>query len=235
MKIKFLFAAVFLFVNILCAQNSTQCKVENLKCDHLSNPIGIDNPTPRLSWNLNDSRTGAKQTAYHLLVDTDSMAVVNGQGKMWNTQKMSSDNILLTYAGEKLQPFTRYFWKVNIWDKDGALSSSEVSSFETGMMDIVNWQGAWIGDHNDRNHKPAPYFRKKFTTNKTIQSARAYIAVAGLYELHVNGEKIGNQRLDPMYTRFDRRNLYVTHDVTSQLQNGDNAIGVLLGDRKSVV
>ena len=230
MKIKFLFGSVLLFANILCAQNHTQCKVENMNCDHLSNPIGIDNPNPRLSWNLNDVRTGAKQTAYQLLVDTDSMTVARGQGKTWNTQKKSSDNILLTYAGEKLKPFTRYYWKVNVWDKDDVLSSSEVSSFETGMMDISNWQGAWIADHNNKSHKPAPYFRKKFTANKTIQSARAYIAVAGLYELYVNGEKIGNHRLDPMYTRFDRRNLYVTYDVTSQLQNGDNTIGVLLGN-----
>ncbi|MDR2234411.1 MAG: glycoside hydrolase family 78 protein, partial [Tannerella sp.] len=60
--------------------------------------------------------------------------------------------------------------------------------------------------------------------------ARAYIAAAGLYELYINGEKIGNHRLDPMYTRFDRRNLYVTYDVTQQLQQGQNAVGVLLGN-----
>lgn len=72
--------------------------------------------------------------------------------------------------------------------------------------------------------------RKKFTTGKKIKSARAYIAVGGLYELYINGEKIGNHRLDPLYTRFDRRNLYVTYDVTGQLRNGDNAIGVLLGN-----
>lgn len=98
--------------------------------------------------------------------------------------------------------------------------------FETGMMDIRNWQGAWISDGKDIHYKPAPYFRKKFTAAKSIKSARAYVAVAGLYKLYINGEKIGNHRLDPMYTRFDRRNLYVTYDVTSQLKNGDNAIGV---------
>ena len=88
----------------------------------------------------------------------------------------------------------------------------------------------WIGDGRDINYQPASYFRKKFSAGKTILSARAYIAVAGLYELYINGEKIGNHRLDPMYTRFDRRNLYVTYDVTKQLQKGDNAVGVLLGN-----
>ena len=80
------------------------------------------------------------------------------------------------------------------------------------------------------NYRPAPYFRKVFDARKKIWSARAYIAVAGLYELYINGEKIGNHRLDPLYTRFDRRNFYVTYDITSQIQKGKNAIGVLLGN-----
>ena len=230
MRIIPLFVISFLFVNTFNAQNSASCKVENLKCEHLFNPIGIDNPNPRLSWMLNDSRTGAKQTAYQLLVDTDSTTVVNGQGRIWDTQKKQSAQILLTYAGKELKPLTKYYWKVAVWDKDGVLSSSEIASFETGLLGTGNWQGAWISDHHGREHKPAPYFRKKFTTNKTIQSARAYIAAGGLYELYINGTKTGNHRLDPMYTRFDRRNLYVTYDVTSQLQTGDNAIGVLLGN-----
>jgi len=223
----------FLTFSIFCfalIHGQSYCVPVNLQSEHLSNPIGIDNPVPRLSWMLNDSRNGAKQTAYHLIVDTDSMAVVNDKGKIWDTQQVPSDDMLITYAGEALQPFTKYYWKVNVWDKDRVKSSSSVSSFETGMMDISNWQGSWIGDGKDIHYKPAPYFRKKFGANKAIKSARAYIAVAGLYELYINGEKIGDHRLDPMYTRFDRRNMYVTYDVTSQVKNGDNAIGVLLGN-----
>jgi len=179
---------------------------------------------------LNDSRQGAKQTAYQVIIDTDSTAINEGKGNVWHTQKINSDAMLVTYAGKKLNPFTRYYWKINIWDKDDKMASSPIESFETGMMDIKNWQGAWISDRNSIDYKPAPYFRKKVNINKKIKTARVYIAAAGLYELYINGEKIGNHRLDPMYTRFDRRNLYVTYDVTSNLQNKDNAIGVLLGN-----
>ena len=105
-----------------------------------------------------------------------------------------------------------------------------ISSFETGMMGVENWKGSWISDDEGINTKPAPYFRKEFNIQRKIKSARAYIAVAGLYELYLNGEKVGNHRLDPMYTRFDRRTLYVTYDVTRQVNNGENAIGVLLGN-----
>ena len=107
---------------------------------------------------------------------------------------------------------------------------SPIASFETGMMQVANWQGAWIGDGKDIHYTPAPYFRKTFKTDKEIRSARIYIAVGGLYELYVNGERIGDHRLDPLFTRFDRRNLYVTYDVTPQLREGNNAIGVLLGN-----
>ncbi|WP_459189275.1 glycoside hydrolase family 78 protein [Parabacteroides sp. APC149_11_2_Y6] len=228
---KLLLPLVFLsFSSIGLVQGQSQCTPSNLKSDHLENPIGIDNPSPRLSWNIDDTRAGAKQTAYQILVGTDSLDVVSGKGNQWDTKKQTASDILVTYAGEKLSPYTKYYWKVKVWDMENKESTSSVNSFETGMMNIKNWQGAWIGDGKDINYEPAPYFRKQFTANKTIKSARAYIAVAGLYELYINGEKIGNHRLDPMYTRFDRRNLYVTYDVTEQLQNGKNAIGVLLGN-----
>src|SRR5690606_15084555 len=88
----------------------------------------------------------------------------------------------------------------------------------------------WITDNHDIHLKPAAYFRKEFKSAKKIKTARAYIAAAGFYELTINGEKVGNHRLDPNFTRYDRRTLYLTHDITSLLQNGKNAIGVILGN-----
>ena len=229
MKKLILFITVTTFFSYSGA-NGQSVRLTGLQSDHLETPIGIDNPAPRLSWRIDDCRQGAKQTSYRVLVDKDSMKVVNGKADIWDTGKINSGDMLITYAGKQLEPFTKYYWKVIGGDLEYKEVFSPVSSFETGMMDIKNWQGSWIGDGQDVNYEPAPYFRKKFTTGKKIKSARAYIAVGGLYELYINGEKIGNHRLDPLYTRFDRRNLYVTYDVTGQLRNGDNAIGVLLGN-----
>lgn len=219
-----------LFISLANVQKAASAQVENLRCEHLLSPIGIDAANPRLSWMLNDAEKGARQTAYQLIVGTDSSEVANGVGESWNTAKIVSDAMRVNYEGETLKPFNRYYWKVKIWNEKDAELSSPVSYFETGMMNINNWQGAWISDRNDIHYKPAPYFRKQFKTDKVIKSARAYIAVAGLYELYINGEKVGNHRLDPMFTRFDRRNLYVTYDISSHLQSGDNAVGVLLGN-----
>ena len=217
----------------------------DLKTDYLINPIGIDNPNPRLMWKIEDGRIGAKQTAYRLIVGTDSISISSkasldynrlmpknetSDNIFWDTRKIESDSQHILYKGQALKPFTKYFWKVIIWDFEQSENSSDIQSFETGMMNINSWQGNWICDGKDINYEAAPYFRKKFVANKDIASARIYIAVAGLYELYVNGKKIGDQRLNPIYTRFDRRNLYVTHDITAELKTGENVMGVVLGN-----
>lgn len=228
---KVLLLAVLILTKGLYAQNSIANGVPvELKCEHLVNPLGVDVQNPRLMWRLNDGRQGAVQTAYQIFVGTDSLEVANNHGRMWDTGKQAKADILISYAGRKLDPLTRYFWKVAIWDKDGKPKSSDVAAFETGKMADGNWKGAWISDHHDIHYKKAPYFRKEFQIKKPVKSARAYIAAAGLYELSLNGKRIGDHQLDPMYTRFDRRTLYVAHDVTAQLQSGMNAVGVILGN-----
>lgn len=203
----------------------------NLKTEYLIDPIGIDNPHPRFTWQMDDQSKAAQQTAFRLMVSTDSLALVKGIASEWDTGWITTSNSLQTYNGKALQPFTKYYWRIALAGRTKVKSVKfKIASFEMGMMSKGNWQGAWISDSENSKTLAAPYFRKTFESTKKIKSARAYIAVAGLYELSINGQKIGNHRLDPMYTRFDRRNLYVTYDVTQQLRNGKNAIGVLLGN-----
>jgi alpha-L-rhamnosidase len=208
-----------------------QTGTKELRCEHLVTPIGVDKDEPRLSWQMNDAAQGAAQSAYQVFVSTDEGLAETGTKNCWNSGKINTSASLIVYKGKKLEPFTRYYWKVKIWDKNGKqLPSSPASWFETGMRDMSNWKGTWISDGGSINTFPAPYFRKQFTANRRIRSARAYIAAAGLYELYINGKKTGDHRLDPMYTRFDRRNLYVSHDITQFLTSGENAIGIILGN-----
>ncbi|MDR1722498.1 MAG: glycoside hydrolase family 78 protein [Tannerella sp.] len=213
----------------------SQIKPEKLRCEYLTAPLGVDVPNPRLTWQLHDDRYGALQKSYRIVVGTDSAQVASGRGESWDSGEIVSDEMLVAYDGKNLEPFTRYYWKVVIGDMNGEPRNSDITFFETGMMRMTNWKGNWIsdGEHLDGNGinvKQAPYFRKEFPVGKKIRSARAYIAAAGLYELYINGLRIGDHILDPMYTHFDRRNLYVTYDVTDALKNGSNAIGVLLGN-----
>lgn len=225
-----------LLTTLLCiasntyAQPKNNCSAVQLTCEHLVNPLGIDAIHPRLSWRLEDQRKGAVQQAYQILLGQDSLALLKETKDSWDSGKQFSSAMLVPYNGAQLKPQTKYYWKVKIWDKDGVSTRSEIASFETGMMGMDLWKGKWIGDNKDIHARETPYFRTEFKANKQIKSARAYIATAGLYELSINGQRVGDHRLDPMYTRFDRRTLYVVTDVTPQLQKGENAIGVVLGN-----
>ena len=224
-EVKSVLAFLLLFSgNILAAQST----VSRLLCEYLQAPLGVDVKEPRLSWQINSNMPGIKQHTYQLSVGTDSLDVIHMKGNYWFSKKASGDQLVI-YKGKTLQPFTKYFWAVTIIDNAGHKASA-ISSFETGMMNQQNWKGSWISDTRDTRLKQGALFRKTFGVGKKIAYARAYISVAGLYELYINGERIGNHGLDPMYTRFDRRNLYVSYDVTSSLNNDRNVIGVMLGN-----
>ncbi|MNK63211.1 Bacterial alpha-L-rhamnosidase [compost metagenome] len=227
---KILLMTMLCISSMLYAQKQKECLPIELNCEHLVNPLGVDKLNPRLSWRLADKRQGAKQSAYQILVSSDSLALVKNKANIWNSGKQLSSAMLIHYNGTGLKRQTKYYWKVRVWDKNASESTSSIASFETGMMGMENWKGKWISDNQDIYDQAAPYFRRAFKTTKPIKSARAYIAVAGLYELSINGKKIGDHRLDPMYTRFDRRTLYVVEDVTRQIQQGNNAVAVVLGN-----
>ena len=231
-SLNLLLAWLFVFTNVFLPLKAiAQTRLINLKCEYLVNPIGVDAPKPRFTWQMVSNKKAAKQTAYRILVGADSAQIYTGKNSIWDSGRINTATNLAEYNGPPLQPFSKYYWQVLVEDEAGKqITSAATASFETGMMQSKNWRGSWISDNNDIRLKPAPYFRKVFSAEKKVKSARAYIAVAGLYELYLNGKKIGNHRLDPMYTRFDRRTLYVTYDLTPEILAGKNSIGVLLGN-----
>jgi len=230
MKIKLPYTLIFLsFYLHVSAQNSA-VTVYDLKSEYLTNPIGLDTKKPRFTWKIKDQRRGAIQNAYQITVGTDSAKVASGQGSHWETQKIKSDDQRVVYDGKKLQAFQKYYWTLTLWDKnDNKIKTSHLAHFQMGMMGMHNWKASWISDSRATDRKESPYFRKEFKLQKKVKKATAYIAAAGLFELYLNGKRVGDHQLDPTFTRFDRRNLYVTHDVTDFLQQ-NNAIGVLLGN-----
>ncbi len=221
-----------LFASRLYAQPDqvTEPRLTGLKTEYLSSPMGIDHPHPRFTWRLESLGSGDAQASYLFRLDPDSLAVDEGRKGLRFEATGRDPNHLITYTGEPLQAFTRYYWQVQVTMGDGRTITSDVASFEMGMLQVSDWKGAWISDVQDVNLRAAGQFRKEIRVSKKIRSARAYIAAAGLYELAINGHRIGDHRLDPMYTRFDRRILYVTYDVTTHLKAGNNALGVMLGN-----
>jgi alpha-L-rhamnosidase len=227
--------AIFLFAGLLLpeaaacqSRAATPLRIEP-RTEYLHDPVGIDSRQPRFSWRLEAGEAGLAQQGYLLTVSKDANDLKSGTGALWRTQSASADQ-LAVYAGPALKPFTTYHWQVTLRDSRGRTHASPVARFETGMMDASDWKGAWISDDGSVDLRPAPCFRRSFELRKPVRSARAYVACGGLFELHVNGRRIGDHMLDPTYTRFDRRNLYVTHDITDAVRQGANAVGLVLGN-----
>lgn len=211
------------------ANNKLPIKPINLKTEYLINPIGIDVITPRLSWEINDERMGALQNAYRILISKDSIALTRNRSLIWDSGKVLSSQTSNIQPDIKCEPMTRYYWKVIFWDKNKKKSAnSEIAYWETGIGG--KWQGKWISDGKGKEYFPAPLFRKEVTFHEKIARATAYICGLGYYELYINGDKIGNHILDPGFTRFDKKTLYVTYDLTQELKQGKNAFGVILGN-----
>lgn len=213
--------------------------LEQLTCEYFSNPLGIDVPQPRLSWQLNTSRRGVRQAAYQLQVATTASALMAGDSLaadlLWDTGKVRSDQSLhLVYAGPALQAGQRYHWRVRIWDENEDRSAWSAPAFwEMGLLANTNWQATWITpdwDEELTQPQPAPLLRRDFRVDNDIVAARIYATSLGLYELRLNGQRVGEAVLTPGWTSYKHRIQYQTYDVTALLQQGENVIGALLGD-----
>ena len=102
-----------------------------------------------------------------------------------------------------------------------------------GLLSPTDWKAKWIEPElkEDLNKsQPSPFLRGGFKLNGTVRSARAYVTSHGLYELHINGQRVGDQVFTPGWTSYNKRLQYQTYDVTSMLKKGDNVAGAILGD-----
>ncbi len=243
---------LFLPVFLSCSPNKADFEVTDLRCEYLTDPIGIDVCSPRLSWKMTTSRSGAMQSSYHILAATSEELLQKETPDLWDTKMTKSDqSVQLPYNGKPLLSGMKVFWKVQIRDERHYTSAwSKTASWEMGLLSQADWKAGWIGAPESVNtgkwQLPAPQFRKEVTLSKNIKKARAYISGLGYYELYINGKKIGDHVLSPNQTNYDKRKLekwsepkignmtttvlYETLDITSNLKTGANAFGVILGN-----
>ena len=211
--------------------------LSRLRCEYLEDPLGIDAGEPRLSWTLESATRGQKQTAYQVVVAAGQDALDADCGNLWDSGKVESDqSIHVGYQGESLKSGMYCFWKVRVWDKDGEVSQwSEPAVWSMGLLDAADWQAQWIGLRSDEartdcSRLPARMARREFDVTGKVTRATAHVCGLGLFELYLNGEKVGDHLKDPGLTNPSKRCLYVTFDVTGRLRRGANAIGVIFGN-----
>ncbi len=214
---------------------SQPLSVANLTCEHRAGPLGIDEQRPRLSWQLQSQEYNVMQAAYQLRVALNPTQLESGRQLVWDSGRVPSEQSLyVPYLGPALEAGKRYYWQVRAWDEQERSSGwSEPAWWEMGLGSPAAWQGQWITvpwEEDASTSPPAPMLRRTFELRAKVARARAYITSRGLYQAYLNGEKIGDQAFTPGWTSYNKRLQYQTYDITSQLQEGRNAVGALLGD-----
>jgi alpha-L-rhamnosidase len=218
-------------------ENNESCRlaVGYLRCEYKVNPLGIDIARPRLSWEIKSGLRDVKQTAYRITAASAICQLKDEKDLLWDSGRRESDqSVHIEYEGKTPESRQRIYWQVRIWDNHGNdVVSKETAWWEMGLLDTAEWKAVWITQpwENDRRKSaPCAYFRKPFTIEKAVKSARIYATCLGLYELELNGRKVGDQVFTPGWTNYRKRLQYQVYDVTNQLVDGENVIGSVLGD-----
>ncbi len=236
MKLKTLILPLFL---LLLKQASAQVEIQNLRCEMLVNPLGIDMKTPRLCWQIGSNQRNVEQTAYHIIVSSTKEKLDKNEGDTWNSGKINSaSSVHVPYAGKILLTGQQCYWKVKSFTNKGESAWSDPAYWSMGLLNKTDWKGKWIGydkaspwdSVTQWSRLSARYLRKQFQSSPSIKKATVYIIGLGLYELYLNGKRIGNQVLAPAPTDYRKSFLYNTYDVTKDIKAGENVIATVLGN-----
>ena len=222
----------------------------------MESPNCVDVPDPVLSWindPVNAEIKGAGQSAYRIRVASSREKLAKAD--LWDTKKVNSDeSVFIPYQGKAFSSGSQIWWQVKVWDNKGKASGwSEPACWRTGIMNPDEWCAQWIGapwqgEWEDKNTTPAPYFSKDIKLEKKVKSAVAFVTGLGYFEFYVNKKKIGDEVLIPNFTNYtkrpdlpklsiaiednfrDYRVMYLTYDITSELQQGVNNLGMYVGN-----
>jgi alpha-L-rhamnosidase len=223
---KKIFTLLFFMQSLIIGAQSP-LNVVHLLTENQANPIGLDQKTPRFSWQLSLGKRNTNQVAYEI-------NVYAGKTFLWKTGKVLSDqSVQVIYAGSQLQSGKKYNWQVRVWDNNGTASAwSEPAFFQMALLQVSDWKAKWIspGFTEDSVDRPAVIFRKEFLIGKKIASATAFITAHGMYEAQINGKRVGDAYLAPGWTSYNKRLQYQVYDVTALLSAGKNVAGASVGN-----
>lgn len=204
-------------------------EVGGLRCEGSIDPLGVDARTPRLSWQIKDPARESRQAAYAVEVASSREALLAGTADLWVSGRVTGDQThLIPYGGSPLRSTQRVYWRVRSWSVAGPCSPwSEPATWTMGQLQPDDWVGIWVEAVEER---PSLLFRRTLTLEKRPTRAVVHVCGLGHYQLRVNGNPVGTQMLSPGWTDYAVTTLYDTLEVTHLLQEGENAIGLMLGN-----
>ncbi len=231
----FVLLGVFAFGSpiLSLAATGSRLRPAGLKCEWQTNPLAINSTQPRLSWLLESNERGQIQTAYQVLVASNMSLLQANKGNLWNSGKVDSSRTLdVQYKGKPLASRSVCYWKVRVWGRDGKPSAwSPPAHWAEGLLEPSDWKAQWIGTGREsEDQASAVVLRHVFRLSSKVRRAVVYVCGLGQFELHLNGEKVGQDVLTPGWTNYRKTDLYIAFDITKMLHEGPNAVAVVLGN-----
>ena len=219
-------------------------RIDRLRCEYLVNPLGIDEPAPRLGWNLVTDRRGARQIACRIRVASSIENLQLGRIDQWDSGRVeTSQTQQIIYRGRALKSRACCFWQVEVWDELGESARSEIASWTMGLLEKHDWNARWLAADPQIITRDAAavapsltapgtpgVFRRGFDLSAEVRRATLYVSVRGLVQIKANGRSITPDLFIPEWTDYDKRIHYRTYSVTDCLRSGRNWLEVTLGD-----
>jgi alpha-L-rhamnosidase len=218
-------------------------KVTHLRCEYLVDPVGIDQTQPRLSWRIESPLRGVKQTGYRILVASQPQLLAEEKGDLWDSGEVASDETVnIVYSGRPLTSRTRCYWQVHVRAEAGepCQVTSGIAQWSLGLLRDDDWKAQYISyrddtpvfkDNTQLFLPPARQYRKTFAAKQSeITRATIYATALGIYELHLNNQRVGDAYFAPGWTDYRQRAYYQAYDVTRLVKAGENAVGAWVAD-----
>jgi alpha-L-rhamnosidase len=199
-------------------------KARELRVEHLDEPLGIDTLRPRLSWWLPEGAHA--QVAYRL------------RAGEWDSGRVeSAQSVRVPYAGPELTSGQRVEWSVKVWTDLGECEWADQAWWEMGLLRPTDWIAQWVepaeqDDVRARVVHPSYHVRSgaPLRLDGSVRRARLYATARGIYEMFVNGRRVGDMELTPGFTSYESRLQVQTFDVTDLLKPDRNTVEAVLSD-----
>ena len=214
-----------------CKDRLAELTIFDLRCENLSEPLGIGTTIPGLSWKIKSGKNGTSQKAYQILMASDNNLLNEENADLWNSGKvLSRASVLVPYSGNTLTSRSVCYWKVRVWDENDHKSDwSPTAGFSVGLLKKSDWNASYIGLPGKENNIVSPQLRKTFKLKNKGEKVYIQVNSLGYHELFLNGEKVGDKVLTPAVSQFNKRSQVITYDITRLVKEGRNDIILWLG------
>lgn len=200
------------------AGGETVLNIKRITAEYVVNPVGITK-APRFSWVLESEERNTRQTGYTLEIALDEAF----EQVIYRKCEETDHSIHNKYEDFVMKSLTKYFWRVDVADNHGNHSGfSEPGFFVTGFLDNGEWKAGFITAERetDAGNSKGTWLRKSFEIKGGIDHAYVCATALGLYQLYLDGERVGEDEMTPGWTSYHKHLCYQTYDVTRQLSAG---------------